>query len=78
MGGLLGLGTYGEVRLCTHIKSQAQRAVKMINRDILPNLDEEQMLREVNILKSLDHPNILKIFEVFGDEKRLYIVTELI
>ena len=50
----------------------------MMNRDILQNIDEKQMLREVNILKSLDHPNILKIFEVFGDKKRLYIVTELI
>lgn len=36
------------------------------------------MLSEVNTLKSLDHPNILKIFEVFADDKRLYIVTELI
>ena len=36
------------------------------------------MLREVNTLKNLDHPNILKIFEVFSDNKRLYIVTELI
>lgn len=34
------------------------------------------MLSEINILRSLDHPNIVKIFEYFEDDKRFYIVTE--
>lgn len=32
---------------------------------------------EINNIKELDHPNILKMFEFFEDEKRFYIVTEL-
>jgi len=39
--------------------------------------DEEKFLNEIEILKNLDHPNILRIFEVFNDEKRYYIVTEI-
>ena len=32
---------------------------------------------EIKILKQLDHPNILKLYEIYTDEKRYYIVTEL-
>lgn len=39
--------------------------------------EEEHFQYEINILKKLDHPNILKLYEVFQDEKRYYIVTEL-
>jgi len=41
-------------------------------------MDEEEtaaMLNEINILKGIDHPNIVKIFEYFEDAKRFYIVT---
>ena len=32
---------------------------------------------EINILKELDHPNIVKMYEFFEDEKRWYIVLEI-
>jgi calcium-dependent protein kinase len=35
------------------------------------------MKNEINILKQLDHPNILKLFESYEDDKRFYLVTEL-
>jgi len=38
--------------------------------------EQASMLNEINTLRSLDHPNIVKIFEYFEDEKRFYIVTE--
>jgi len=42
------------------------------------NKEEEQSFKyEISILKKLDHPNILKLYEVFEDEKRYYLVTEL-
>ena len=43
-------------------------------------MDEEKTLKifsEINILKDLDHPNILKMYEFFEDEKRYYIVTDI-
>lgn len=39
--------------------------------------EEAAFQDEINILSKLDHPNILKLYEVYDDEKRYYIVTEL-
>lgn len=35
-----------------------------------------KLLNEIEILKQLDHPNILKLFEFFQDQKRFFLVTE--
>ena len=43
-------------------------------------MDLEQTKRqfnEINNLRDLDHPNILKMYEFFEDEKRYYIVTDI-
>ena len=34
------------------------------------------LLNEITILKTIDHPNIIKMHEFFEDDKRFYIVTE--
>ena len=40
--------------------------------------DEKKMLfNEINNLKDLDHPNILKMYEFFEDKKRYYIITDI-
>ena len=40
--------------------------------------DEKRMLfNEINILKNIDHPNIITMYEFFEDEKRYYLVTEI-
>jgi len=35
------------------------------------------MMNEINVLKELDHPNIVKIFEYLEDKANYYIVTEI-
>jgi len=35
------------------------------------------MTNEIEIMKKLDHPNIIKLFESYNDSKNFYIVTEL-
>jgi len=43
-------------------------------------MDEEEkrlLFNEINILKGIDHPNIIKMYEFFEDEKRFYLVTEI-
>lgn len=55
------------------------RAVKVINKKHLHNQDSlRRFLYEIDILKDLDHPNVLKVFEYFLDDDRLYIVTEFV
>jgi calcium-dependent protein kinase len=74
----IGYGAYGEVWICEHVRSKEKRAVKIIEKStISPEvLKSRGLLEEVEILRSLDHPNILKIFEYFEDYKNFYIVME--
>ena len=44
----------------------------------MSNEHQSRMLSEINVLKDLDHPNILKIYEAYQDSKRIYIVTEIL
>ncbi|ORM39641.1 Calcium-dependent protein kinase 4 [Babesia sp. Xinjiang] len=75
---LLGKGSFGEVLLCLNRTTGQQYAVKVIIKtSVKRNKDHESLLREVNVLKSLDHPNIMKIFEFYEDDKYYYFVTEL-
>lgn len=52
------------------------RAVKIINKKYLEDDEREKLLTEINILKNMDHPNILKLHEFFQDQKRYFLVTE--
>jgi calcium-dependent protein kinase len=76
IGHVLGEGAFGEVRLCTHRDTKEKRAVKVLKKENMDKNEQQTMLNEINTLRSLDHPNIVKIFEYFEDEKRFYIVTE--
>jgi len=70
------LGAYGEVRKCLHKDTKALRAVKIINKKFLEAEEQAKLLSEISILKELDHPNILKLYEFFQDHKRYFLVTE--
>ena len=37
----------------------------------------ETLKREIEILKTMDHPNIIRLIDVFEDDKYLHLVTEL-
>lgn len=73
----IGRGAYGEVRKCLHKETKALRAVKIINKKYLGEETKKKLLGEIEILKKCDHPNILKLYEFFQDQKRYFMVTEL-
>mmetsp|Transcript_16495 Transcript_16495/g.29738 ORF Transcript_16495/g.29738 Transcript_16495/m.29738 type:complete len:508 (+) Transcript_16495:29-1552(+) len=74
---VLGRGPYSEARVCSHKRTQAVRAVKIIfKRGMGDTAFDGSLLQEVMILKALDHPNIVRIFESFEDSKNYYIVEE--
>jgi calcium-dependent protein kinase len=72
----LGTGAFGSVYRAIDKKSQEVRAVKTI---VLPDDQSrvQRMLEEVDILKTLDHPNILTVYETILEDNKLHIVTEL-
>ena len=53
------------------------RAIKIIKRRDQGEVHKQKLIDEVEILKRLDHPNIIKIYEFYQDKKKFYIVTEL-
>jgi calcium-dependent protein kinase len=51
------------------------KAMKEVDKSKLP--DVKFFKTEINILAMLDHPNILRLFEVFEDQKKFYLIMEL-
>jgi len=75
---LLGEGTFGQVFKVKHKVSKEIRAMKIINKVSNTDIEEEKaMINEINILKNLDHPNIIKVYEFFNTTNKFFIVTEL-
>ncbi|PHJ23839.1 cam cdpk [Cystoisospora suis] len=61
----LGAGAFGDVHLVVERSSGLERVIKTINKD-RSQVPMEQIEAEIQVLKSLDHPNIIKIFEISG------------
>ncbi len=52
------------------------RAVKIMVKDNMSKEEHQDFAYEMAILKKLDHPNILKLYEVFEDKQKYQLVTE--
>jgi serine/threonine protein kinase len=71
-------GSFAVVKKVTHKKTKKDFAVKIIKKK---NLNAEELATindEVDILQKIDHPNIVKLFEIFDTSKFLYMVLELL
>ena len=73
----IGKGAFGEVRKALHLESGEFRAVKIVYKHECSAEEQKKILKEVDILRQLDHPNIIKIYEFFEDTKFMYIIMEL-
>uniref|UniRef100_K3WYN0 Protein kinase domain-containing protein n=1 Tax=Globisporangium ultimum (strain ATCC 200006 / CBS 805.95 / DAOM BR144) TaxID=431595 RepID=K3WYN0_GLOUD len=71
----LGHGHYGTVRTGIHKASGKKMAIKTIPKAKVSR--PETMRREISILRNLDHPNIIKLYDVFEGNRHLHLVTEL-
>ena len=72
--GQLGEGGYGQVYLVRHKKMGLLRAMKVI--PVNSQNEEGKTDEEIELLKQLDHPNIVKLFEYFSDNEKYYLITE--
>ena len=70
----LGEGGYGKVFKVLHKKMQIYRAMKMIS--VNSKNEDEKTDEEIELLRQLDHPNIVKLFEYFSEDDKYYLITE--
>ncbi|XP_032803678.1 MAP/microtubule affinity-regulating kinase 3-like isoform X7 [Petromyzon marinus] len=72
----IGKGNFAKVKLARHTLTGREVAVKIIDKTQLNPSSLQKLFREVRIMKILNHPNIVKLFEVIETEKTLYLVME--
>ncbi|XP_064515333.1 MAP/microtubule affinity-regulating kinase 3 isoform X13 [Pseudopipra pipra] len=72
----IGKGNFAKVKLARHILTGREVAIKIIDKTQLNPTSLQKLFREVRIMKILNHPNIVKLFEVIETEKTLYLIME--
>ncbi|XP_016109726.1 serine/threonine-protein kinase MARK2-like isoform X10 [Sinocyclocheilus grahami] len=72
----IGKGNFAKVKLAKHVLTDKEVAVKIIDKTQLNSSSLQKLFREVRIMKVLNHPNIVKLFEVIETDKSLYLVME--
>ncbi|CAH2320278.1 serine threonine- kinase SIK2 [Pelobates cultripes] len=72
----LGKGNFAVVKLARHRITKTEVAIKIIDKSQLDAVNLEKIYREVQIIKMLDHPHIIKLYQVMETKNMLYLVTE--
>jgi calcium-dependent protein kinase len=72
----LGQGTYGIVYMAIHKTTKEKRAIKMISKTSVPKNQQGKLINEISVLKEMDHPSIMRIFEFASDDSYFYVVGE--
>ncbi|KAK5583786.1 hypothetical protein RB653_005386 [Dictyostelium firmibasis] len=74
----LGRGAFSIVYLGQHKQTKLLYAIKVINKSELGTDYEKNLKMEVDILKKVNHPNIIALKELFDTPEKLYLVMELV
>ena len=75
----LGKGAYATVRLATHIETSKKVAIKTYDKyQMIDPQKKNNMLREIEILKKLDHPHIIKLYDTIDSSKHYHLILEYI
>ena len=76
IGDILGEGGFGRVFKAVHRINKKEVAIKVIKKDKVNN--PATIITEIEALKMLDHPNMVKLYEYFESKKKIYLVMELL
>lgn len=76
LGSLLGEGAFARVVMGLDRTTLQQYAVKVIEKQSDDAQGLEFIWRELNVMKAVNHPNIVRTYDIFDTRSRLYIVLE--
>jgi len=76
LGKTVGKGNFAKVKVARHALTGAEVAVKIVDKTSLNESSMAKLKREVDIMKEMDHPNIVKLYEVIDTETTLYMIME--
>ncbi|KAJ7969520.1 Non-specific serine/threonine protein kinase [Quillaja saponaria] len=77
LGKTLGVGCFGKVKSAEHALTGHTVAIKIFKRSNIKDKEmEEKVRREINILRFLKHPHIIRLYEVIETRKHIYVVME--
>ena len=75
---VLGSGSFGKVFMANNKKDPSIKiAIKVINKKGLSDEDLTNLMNEVQLMQTVDHPNIVKYYETYDDVKHIYLCMEL-
>ncbi|KAF6733024.1 Serine/threonine-protein kinase NIM1 [Oryzias melastigma] len=74
--GEIGYGTFSRVKLAFHALTRDKVALKILDRMRLDAQAQRLLSREINNMEVLQHPNIIRLYEVVESPSRLYLVLE--
>ncbi|CAL8083512.1 unnamed protein product [Calicophoron daubneyi] len=72
----IGHGNFAQVKLAVHENTFSEVAIKINDKKTLSEPCLIKLTREIRVLKTLTHPNIVRLYEVIETERHVYIVTE--
>lgn len=72
----IGKGNFAVVKLARHRITKTEVAIKIIDKSQLDSSNLQKVYREVDIMKRLDHPHIIKLYQVMETKNMIYLVSE--
>eukprot|EP00178_Gracilaria_changii_P017780 TRINITY_DN506_c0_g1_i1.p1 TRINITY_DN506_c0_g1~~TRINITY_DN506_c0_g1_i1.p1 ORF type:complete len:487 (+),score=92.93 TRINITY_DN506_c0_g1_i1:157-1461(+) len=76
VGELLGEGAFAQVKLATNKQNNDKVAIKIIKKKGYDPKEMQFIMREVDIMKSVSHPNVVDTIDIFDSPSQLHIVLE--
>ena len=76
IGDEIGSGKFGVIKLCTNKKTKKKYALKILSKKDMDSSDLELVRSEIEILKICQHPNIIKLYDIFENSDYFYIIME--
>lgn len=77
LGETIGTGHYAVVKLARHVFTQKEVAVKVIDKIRLDEVSRAHLFQEVMCMKLVQHPNVVRLYEVIDTPNKLYLILEL-